>query len=98
MASLTIQDLSKSFGTVRAVQDVTLDIKDGEFVSLLGPSGCGKTTTLRMVAGLEAGDNGKINIGSKDVTALPPRERDIAMVFQDYALYPHMNVMENVGY
>lgn len=98
MASLTIQNLSKSFGTVRAVQDVTLDIKDGEFVSLLGPSGCGKTTTLRMVAGLEAGDSGKVVIGNKDVTALPPRDRDIAMVFQDYALYPHMNVAENVGY
>jgi multiple sugar transport system ATP-binding protein len=98
MASLTIQNLSKSFGTVHAVQDVSLDIKDGEFISLLGPSGCGKTTTLRMVAGLEMGDSGKILIGSKDVTNLPPRDRDIAMVFQDYALYPHMNVMENVGY
>src|SRR5512135_1125640 len=98
MASLTIQNLSKSFGPVRAVQDVNLEIKDGEFIALLGPSGCGKTTTLRMVAGLETGDSGTICIGPKDVSALPPRDRDVAMVFQDYALYPHMNVMENVGY
>ncbi len=98
MASLTLHNVSKSFGPVHAVQDVTLDINDGEFVSLLGPSGCGKTTTLRMVAGLELSDSGKIHIGNREVTALPPRERDVAMVFQDYALYPHMNVMENVGY
>ncbi|MCC7451417.1 MAG: ABC transporter ATP-binding protein, partial [Anaerolineae bacterium] len=98
MASLTIQNLSKSFGLVHAVQDVNLDIKNGEFIALLGPSGCGKTTTLRMVAGLETGDSGTICIGEKDVSSLPPRDRDVAMVFQDYALYPHMNVMENVGY
>ncbi len=98
MASVTLNSLHKSFGTVRAVQDVTLDIHDGEFISLLGPSGCGKTTTLRMVAGLEASDGGQILIGDKDVSVLPPRDRDVAMVFQDYALYPHMNVLENVGY
>jgi len=98
MASLTIQNVSKTFGAVHAVQNATLDIKDGEFIALLGPSGCGKTTTLRMVAGLELGDEGTIRIGEKDVTKLPPRDRDVAMVFQDYALYPHMSVLENVGY
>jgi multiple sugar transport system ATP-binding protein len=98
MASLTLQNVSKSFGAVHAVQSVDLSVKDGEFISLLGPSGCGKTTTLRMVAGLEINDTGTITIGSQEVTSLPPGERDIAMVFQDYALYPHMNVMDNVGY
>ncbi len=98
MASLTLQNVSKSFGAVHAVQAVDLTVKDGEFISLLGPSGCGKTTTLRMVAGLELNDSGSITIGEQDVTSLPPGERDIAMVFQDYALYPHMNVMDNVGY
>jgi len=98
MAVLKLQNISKSFGTVHAVQAVDLAVKDSEFISLLGPSGCGKTTTLRMVAGLELSDNGTIIIGDKDVTALPPGDRDIAMVFQDYALYPHMNVMDNVGY
>lgn len=98
MAVLKLQNISKSFGTVHAVQAVDLSVKDSEFISLLGPSGCGKTTTLRMVAGLELSDNGTIIIGDKDVTALPPGDRDIAMVFQDYALYPHMNVMDNVGY
>jgi len=98
MASLTLDRLGKTFGSVQAVQDVSLSIADGEFISLLGPSGCGKTTTLRMVAGLESGDSGLIRIGDRDVTELPPRDRDIAMVFQDYALYPHMTVMENVGY
>lgn len=98
MASLVLQNLRKSFGTVKAVQDISLDIKDGEFIALLGPSGCGKTTTLRMVAGLESSDGGQIFIGSKQVSSLPPRDRDVAMVFQDYALYPHMSVLENVGY
>lgn len=98
MASLTIENLKKQFGSVAAVDDVNLSIADGEFVALLGPSGCGKTTTLRMIAGLELPNEGRISIGGKDVTQLPPRARDIAMVFQDYALYPHMTVLENVGY
>ncbi len=98
MASLTIQNLDKHFGTVRAVDGVNLSVGDGEFVALLGPSGCGKTTTLRMIAGLELPTGGAISIGARDVTKLPPRDRDIAMVFQDYALYPHMTVFENVGY
>jgi ABC-type sugar transport system ATPase subunit len=98
MASLNLQNVSKQFGSVRAVQEVNLDVRDGEFISLLGPSGCGKTTTLRMVAGLEMNDDGCIVIGDRDVTGLPPGDRDVAMVFQDYALYPHMTVMDNVGY
>ena len=98
MASLTIEGLKKQFGAVSAVDDVNLSIADGEFVALLGPSGCGKTTTLRMIAGLELPNAGRILIGGKEVTQLPPRARDIAMVFQDYALYPHMTVLENVGY
>ena len=98
MASLNLQNLDKHFGTVRAVDGVNLAIADQEFVALLGPSGCGKTTTLRMIAGLEQPTGGMIRIGERDVTTLPPRDRDIAMVFQDYALYPHMTVFENVGY
>ncbi len=98
MASLNLEALLKQFGTVRAVDDVNLAVSDGEFIALLGPSGCGKTTTLRMVAGLEMPDKGSIHIGPRNVTNLAPRERDIAMVFQDYALYPHMSVLENVGY
>ncbi len=98
MASLTLEGVKKQFGTVTAVEGVNLTIADGEFVALLGPSGCGKTTTLRMIAGLELPNEGRISIGGTDVTQLPPRARDISMVFQDYALYPHMTVLENVGY
>jgi multiple sugar transport system ATP-binding protein len=98
MASLTLEGINKQFGTVRAVDDVNLSIADGEFIAFLGPSGCGKTTTLRMIAGLELPDSGRIQIGGKEVTNLPARARDVAMVFQDYALYPHMSVLENVGY
>jgi ABC-type sugar transport system ATPase subunit len=98
MASLKLEGIQKYFGGVHAVDDVNLTIEDGEFVALLGPSGCGKTTTLRMIAGLETPDAGSLHIGGTDVTTLPPRARDIAMVFQDYALYPHMTVLENVGY
>jgi ABC-type sugar transport system ATPase subunit len=98
MASLSLEGIEKYFGAVHAVDNVNLSIEDGEFVAFLGPSGCGKTTTLRMIAGLELPDGGSLRIGSQDVTNLPPRARDIAMVFQDYALYPHMTVLENVGY
>lgn len=98
MASVRLTNLRKSFGAVHAVAGIDLDIKDGEFIALLGPSGCGKTTTLRMICGLEAPTSGTIHIGNRDVTNLPPRDRDVAMVFQDYALYPHMTIDENIGY
>ena len=98
MAAISLENLRKTFGKVVAVNDVSLTIDDGEFVALLGPSGCGKTTTLRMISGLESPDSGKIVIGGNDVTVLPPRSRDVAMVFQDYALYPHMTILDNIGY
>ena len=81
-----------------AVDSITLDIEAGTLVTLLGPSGCGKTTTLRMIAGLETQTSGHVLIGGKDVTLLPPNERDVSMVFQSYALFPHMSVIENVSY
>src|SRR5581483_6608771 len=81
-----------------AVDDLTLDIADSEFVVLVGPSGCGKTTALRMLAGLEAVTSGRIRIGDRDVERLPPRQRDVAMVFQDYALYPQMSVFRNLAF
>ena len=98
MTQITFEHVVKRFGSVTAVNDVTLTVGDGEFVALLGPSGCGKTTTLRLIAGLEFADEGRILIGERDVTRLPPRARDVAMVFQDYALYPHMTILENIGY
>jgi ABC-type sugar transport system ATPase subunit len=98
MASITLTNLRRTFGKVHAVNNLSLSIADGEFVALLGPSGCGKTTTLRMISGLETPDSGSIHIHDRDVTALPPGARDVAMVFQDYALYPHMTVLENIGY
>jgi len=96
--SITIQSLSKSFGATAVVNDLCLEIGDGEFVVLLGPSGCGKTTTLRMIAGLEAPTAGEILIDSRRVNDLPPQKRDVAMVFQSYALYPHMSVAQNISY
>jgi multiple sugar transport system ATP-binding protein len=98
MTEIKFEQVVKHFGSVAAVDGVSLTVGDGEFVALLGPSGCGKTTTLRLVAGLEFADSGRILIGERDVTHLPPRARDVAMVFQDYALYPHMTVMDNIGY
>jgi ABC-type sugar transport system ATPase subunit len=98
MASVKLSNLRKVFGAVEAVAGIDLDIPDGEFVALLGPSGCGKTTTLRMICGLEIPTKGSIHIGDRDVTYLPPRDRDVAMVFQDYALYPHMTIDDNIGY
>ena len=89
---------SEFAGGVVAVDDVSLEIDDGEFVVLVGPSGCGKSTLLRMIAGLEEVTEGSIEIGGRDVTDLAPRHRDIAMVFQSYALYPHMSVRDNLGY
>ncbi len=95
---IVLQGLTKHFGSVVAVDRVDLAIAQGEFFALLGPSGCGKTTTLRLIAGLERPTAGRIFIGGRDVTDLVPRERDVAMVFQDYALYPHMTLLENIGY
>ena len=99
---LEIKNLTKTFitkvGKVTAVKDVNLTIEPGEFVCLLGPSGCGKTTTLRMIAGFEIPTEGEILIGEKDVAHLTPDKRDISMVFQNYALFPHMNVYDNIAY
>lgn len=98
-ASVEFQNVSKVYGTdVTAVDQVSLKVEAGELVTLLGPSGCGKTTTLRMIAGLEMATTGKILIGDTDVTKLPATDRDVSMVFQSYALFPHMSVMENVSY
>jgi multiple sugar transport system ATP-binding protein len=98
MAPVVIRHLNKTFDEVHAVNDVNLSIRDKEFVVLVGPSGCGKTTTLRMVAGLESVTSGDILIGEKLVNNLPPMDRDIAMVFQNYALYPHMSVYDNMAF
>jgi len=98
MASVSLRKLEKSYGALRIVKGINLEIADGEFVVFVGPSGCGKSTTLRMVAGLESISDGDIRIGDRVVNRLPPRERDIAMVFQDYALYPHKTVRENMGF
>ncbi len=97
MAAISFENVRKSFGAVEVLKDVSLKIADGEFLTLLGPSGCGKSTLLRIVAGLERNDSGSITIGDRRVDALPARDRDIAMVFQSYALYPHMTVAENIG-
>jgi len=98
MARVAMRSLNKMYDEVHAVIDVNLDIKDQEFVVLVGPSGCGKTTTLRMVAGLESITSGHISIDDKVVNELPPMDRDIAMVFQNYALYPHMSVYDNMAF
>src|SRR6187401_2797015 len=99
VAEIVLDNVSKVFsGGVRAVDGVSLTIGSGEFLVLVGPSGCGKSTLLRMIAGLEEVTGGTISIGERDVTDLPPRARDIAMVFQSYALYPHMTVRQNLGY
>ena len=98
MAVVTIRDLRKSFGTVEVLHGVSIDIEEGEFVVLVGPSGCGKSTLLRMLAGLEHVTSGEIVIGDRVVNDLPPKERDIAMVFQNYALYPHMTVADNMAF
>lgn len=98
MVSVTLVKLAKRFGNAVAVNDIDLQISDGEFVALVGPSGCGKSTTLRMIAGLEDPSEGSIHFDGQDVTYLTSRERNIAMVFQSYALYPHMNVFENIAF
>jgi multiple sugar transport system ATP-binding protein len=98
MAQVVLKDLNKKYDEVHAVKDVNLTIRDKEFMVFVGPSGCGKTTTLRMVAGLEEITAGEISIGDRVVNDLPPKDRDIAMVFQNYALYPHMSVYDNMAF
>ena len=98
MAKLQLRDVRKSYGTTEVVHGVSLDVADGEFIVIVGPSGCGKSTLLRMVAGLEAITAGEIVIGDRVVNRLEPKDRDIAMVFQNYALYPHMSVFDNMAY
>src|SRR5258705_843638 len=98
MAQVVRKDLNKKYDEVHAVKDVNLTIRDKEFIVLVGPSGCGKSTTLRMVAGLEEITAGEITIGDRVVNDLPPKDRDIAMVFQNYALYPHMTVYDNMAF
>jgi putative spermidine/putrescine transport system ATP-binding protein len=98
MASLKVVGVTKRFGAAAAVREVSFTAREGEFVSLLGPSGCGKTTTLRMIAGLLYPDEGRVEIGGQDVTALPPYRRSTSLVFQNYALFPHMTVQDNVAF
>ena len=98
MAKVLLRDVRKSYGDLQVIHGVSMEIEDGEFVVILGPSGCGKSTLLRMVAGLETISGGEIVIGERVVNDLEPKDRDIAMVFQNYALYPHMSVRENMAY
>ena len=98
MSTVTFQGVSKKYGEVLAVENLSLEIKDGEFMVLVGPSGCGKTTSLRMIAGLEEITDGTLLIGDKVVNDIAPKDRDIAMVFQSYALYPHMTVRDNLAF
>jgi sn-glycerol 3-phosphate transport system ATP-binding protein len=98
MAELSFRDVKKSYAGLQVIHGVSMEVKDGEFVVIVGPSGCGKSTLLRMVAGLEPISSGEIRIGSRVVNDLEPKDRDIAMVFQNYALYPHMSVYENMSY
>src|SRR6187431_616291 len=98
MADITLRNLKKAYGRNAVLHGLDLDIRDGEFVALVGPSGCGKSTLLRMIAGLEDVSSGEVRLGDRIINDVPPRDRDIAMVFQNYALYPHMNVYENMSF
>src|SRR5512145_3528284 len=98
MSGVTLRNVVKQFGAVKAVDNLSIEIEDKEFAVLVGPSGCGKTTALRMIAGLETISSGEIFIGDTLVNDMAPKDRDIAMVFQNYALYPHMNVRDNMGF
>ncbi|MCG6537233.1 MAG: ABC transporter ATP-binding protein, partial [Syntrophales bacterium LBB04] len=98
MANVILRNVEKRFKSVRAVDNLSIEVRDREFAVLVGPSGCGKTTALRMIAGLETVTSGEILIGDRLVNDVAPKDRDIAMVFQNYALYPHMNVRDNLGF
>ena len=98
MATVTFENVSKRYGDVVAVDDLNLDIRDAEFMVLVGPSGCGKTTSLRMIAGLEEITDGTVRIGERIINDVAPKDRDIAMVFQSYALYPHMSIRDNLAF
>ncbi len=98
MADVQIQGLTKTYGAFRAVSDMTLDVREGEFLIFLGPSGCGKTTTLRMLAGFIEPDTGSMHLGSREITHEPPHRRNIGLVFQNYALFPHLSIFENVAF
>ena len=98
MAEVVLDKICKTFGTVQTIKDLSLTIHDGEFLTLVGPSGCGKSTALRMIAGLEEVTSGTLSIGGENVEGLAPKDRDIAMVFQNYALYPHMSVFDNIAF
>ena len=98
MSGISIDKIAKAYGSVTALSEITLEIKDGEFIALLGPSGCGKTTLLRIIAGLETQSSGRVLIGARDVSALKPAQRGLAMVFQNYAVFPHMTVRDNVAF
>ena len=98
LKALTLKNINKSYGLIKALDNIDLTVSDGEFFSLLGPSGSGKTTCLKVIAGFEAPDIGNVTIFEKDVTNIPPFKRAVNTVFQDYALFPHMNVRQNVGY
>jgi len=98
MANVRLEDIKRKFNNVTAIEDITFEIPDGEFWVLVGPSGCGKSTILRTIAGLESATSGKLYIGDRLVNNIPARQRDVAMVFQNYALYPHMSVAENIGF
>ena len=97
MTGLALRRISKAFGGNRILQDITIEAAPGEFIALVGPSGCGKTTLLRIAAGLEHADTGTVQLGDRDITALRPAARDIAMVFQSYALYPHLTAGQNIA-
>ena len=98
VASLSLQNLARHYGKVRAVDDLSVEVPEGAFVTLLGPSGCGKSTTLNLIAGLDKPDHGKILLGDREITSTPPNERRMAMVFQNYALYPNMTVFDNIAF
>ncbi|MEY3038174.1 MAG: sn-glycerol-3-phosphate transporter ATP-binding protein UgpC, partial [Pseudomonadota bacterium] len=98
MGSLLIENVTKSFGETQILKGINIDIKEGEFIILVGPSGCGKSTLMNIIAGLEDATSGKLELAGRDVTDVSPKDRDIAMVFQSYALYPTMNVARNISF